>query len=121
MRQSTWLPVCNADDLIAGAGVCVLINQQQIALFFEPIKAQVYAVSNLDPMQHVESVSRGLMGGTADQTYVATPLLKHRYELSTGLSLDGGDRHLSCWLARISGAVVEVLYSPGSAPEASYG
>ena len=32
MRQSTWLPVCNADDLIAGAGVCVLIDQQQIAL-----------------------------------------------------------------------------------------
>ena len=121
MNQSAWLPVCSADDVVAGAGVCVLLGKQQIALFFEPTKAQVYAVSNLDPMQQVESVSRGLMGGVADQVYVATPLLKHRYELETGRSLDGGHLHLACWPVRILGQAVEVFSVPISLAEADHG
>ncbi|MCS5559596.1 MAG: nitrite reductase small subunit NirD [Oceanospirillaceae bacterium] len=121
MNQSTWLSVCTTDDLLAGGGVCVLIGKQQVALFLEPSKAQVFAVSNLDPMLHVESVSRGLMGGIDGQTYVATPLLKHRYELATGRSLDGGDQHLKCWPARILGQTVEVLSAPVCTTEAHHG
>jgi len=97
---------------VPGGGVCVLLGQQQVALFFETTNQQVYAVSNLDPIQQVESVSRGLMGGLADQVYVATPLLKHRYELATGQSLDGAEQYLCCWPARILHHSVEVLSEP---------
>ena len=121
MTQPAWLKVCNTDDLIADGGVCVLLGQQQIALFFESAKAQVYAVSNLDPVQGVECISRGLMGCVGSQVYVATPLLKHRYELATGQSLDDGDLPLACWQARILDQAVELYTAPVSLAEASHG
>ncbi|GAA4847830.1 nitrite reductase small subunit NirD [Kitasatospora terrestris] len=85
----TWTPVCDWDQLAPGRGVAVLLPDGQQAALFRDANDRVHAVSNRDPFTGAYVLSRGLIGSTADgRVYVASPLLKQRFDLVTGECLD---------------------------------
>jgi nitrite reductase (NADH) small subunit len=84
-----WVAVCELADLIPGRGVAVLLpDGHQVAVFLDRAGA-VYAVENRDPFTGAYVLSRGLLGSTrGDRAFVASPLLKQRFDLATGVCLD---------------------------------
>ncbi|WP_432095250.1 nitrite reductase (NAD(P)H) small subunit [Streptomyces sp. bgisy100] len=109
-----WLAVCDLAALTPGRGVAALLpDGRQVAVFLDRGGA-VYAIGNQDPFTGAYVLSRGLVGRTAgdgeaaaeeggDSTtegtdgpgavdgaraFVASPLLKQRFCLTTGRCLD---------------------------------
>ncbi len=88
--------VCKLNDIIPETGVCALVDGKQIAIF-RTNKNDLFALENYDPFSHANVLSRGLIGGTTitseegvDESvlYVASPIYKQRFNLSSGQCLD---------------------------------
>ncbi|MEV6791156.1 nitrite reductase small subunit NirD [Streptomyces sp. NPDC051320] len=83
-----WLPVCDRSELIPGRGVAALLpDGRQVALFLDR-GARPYAIGNRDPFSGAQVLSRGLIGTHEGRAFVASPLLKQRFDLATGACLD---------------------------------
>ncbi|MFP8904090.1 nitrite reductase small subunit NirD [Streptomyces atacamensis] len=83
-----WAAVCRLSDLVPGRGVAALLpDGRQIAVFRDRA-GRTYAVGNRDPFTGAYVLSRGLLGSTAGRAFVASPLLKQRFDLATGRCLD---------------------------------
>ena len=88
--------ICHVEDILPNTGVCAIFCGQQVAIFRLEVPAlnvnqevsQFYALSNYDPMSKAHVISRGLIGETRGQYYVASPIYKDRFNLETGESLD---------------------------------
>ena len=82
--------LCALDDLIAGAGVAVLVDDTQIALFYLPDAGDpgIYAIGNHDPMSDAPVLSRGIVGDVAGELVVASPIYKQHFSLTTGACLE---------------------------------
>jgi nitrite reductase (NADH) small subunit len=81
-----WVRVCRLDDLLPGLGVCALVEGRQVAIF--RVDERLFALSNFDPFTRANVLSRGLVGSKGERLYVASPLLKHRFDLESGECLD---------------------------------
>lgn len=108
----TWVPVCVLDDLVPDRGAAVLVGDHPVALFrLAPAGGdaeELHAVDHLDPVTGAPVIARGLVGSTADRTYVASPLHKQRYDLATGECLDDERLALRTWTTRVRHGVIEV-------------
>ncbi|MFI0709757.1 nitrite reductase small subunit NirD [Streptomyces inhibens] len=83
-----WLAVCAPGDLTPGRGVAALLpDGTQVALFIDR-GGRMYAIGNRDPFTGAQVLSRGLTGSAAGRPFVASPLLKQRFDLATGDCLD---------------------------------
>lgn len=81
--------ICSKTDLIENAGVCALVNGEQIAIFYVPqCKQQVFAISNWDPIGKANILSRGIIGDLNGVIVVASPLYKQHYDLASGKCLE---------------------------------
>ena len=84
-----WTPVCRLEDILPGGGRCALVGGRQVAVF--RVAGRVFALSNFDPFTRANVLSRGLTGSytvSAEERYkVASPLLKHAFDLETGACL----------------------------------
>ncbi len=81
--------ICNRSDLVANSGVCALIGEEQIALFYLPESEQkIFALSNWDPIGEANVMSRGILGSVDDRSVVASPLYKQHFCLKTGECLE---------------------------------
>lgn len=78
--------VCMLDDILPNAGVCALIEGQQIAIF--RVDDAVFAIDNLDPASGVNALSRGIVGDVRGELVVASPLYKQHYSLKTGRCIE---------------------------------
>jgi nitrite reductase (NADH) small subunit len=103
-----WTPVCKLSDILPGGGVCALVDGRQVAVF--RVAGQVYALSNFDPFTRANVLSRGLTGsytesgpgGQAQERYkVASPLLKHMFDLETGACLSDPTVSIPVYAVRI--------------------
>ena len=116
-RSLTWVPVCWADLLTPDRGVAVLVEGHPVAIFLLAATAStpraLHAVDHLDPATGAPVIARGLIGSLGDRPYVASPLHKQRYDLTTGECLDDPDLRLVTWPVRISGDRVEVEVASG--------
>ncbi|GAA2452249.1 nitrite reductase small subunit NirD [Streptomyces mauvecolor] len=84
-----WLEVCEAARLTPGRGVAALLPDGRQAAVFTDRRGRTYAIDNRDPFTGAYVLSRGLLGSTPEgRPYVASPLLKHRFDLETGACLD---------------------------------
>ncbi|WP_291429223.1 nitrite reductase small subunit NirD [Deinococcus sp.] len=103
-----WTRVCAVSDILPGTGVCALIDGQQVAVFH--VAGRVFALGNLDPFTGVGALSRGLTGSyTRDgqtRLKVASPLLKHTFDLETGESLDTPGVRVPVYATRTEGGDV---------------
>ncbi|MFB9885246.1 nitrite reductase small subunit NirD [Balneatrix alpica] len=108
MKQQ-WINVCSQQDLVEDAGVAALVQEQQIALFYLAETAQVFALSNQDPVTGANVISRGLIAEVKGRLAVAAPLLKQHYDLHSGQCLDKEELSLQVWPARLDNGQVQIL------------
>jgi nitrite reductase (NADH) small subunit len=83
-----WFTVCDLDRLTPGRGVGALLPDGRQAAIFLDRAGRVYAVDNTDPFTGAAVLSRGLLGSAQGRPFVASPLLKQRFDLETGRCLD---------------------------------
>jgi nitrite reductase (NADH) small subunit len=81
--------VCGYEELIPGRGVAVLLPDGGQAAVFRTLGGALHAVGNLDPATGAHVISRGLTGSRDGAATVASPLLKHVYQLASGRCVDG--------------------------------
>ncbi|WP_226342491.1 nitrite reductase (NAD(P)H) small subunit [Deinococcus sp. AJ005] len=101
--------MCGLADILPGLGVCALVEGRQIAVFH--VAGRVCAVGNRNPFTGADVISRGLTGsyrsGDAEERpKVASPLLKHTFDLATEQALDHADMTLPTYSARVEGGEV---------------
>ena len=101
-----WLTICQMSDLIENAGVCALVNGEQVAIFF--IHQKTYALSNFDPFGHANVLSRGVVGDLKGQMVVASPLYKQHFVLETGVCLEDENVILPVYASRIENGFVQI-------------
>lgn len=102
--EQTWTRVCALPDILPGTGVCALVRGEQVAVFH--VAGRVFALGNRDPFTGANVLSRGLTGSRGDTLKVASPLLKHAFDLETGLSLDDPAVMVPTYAVRVEGGDV---------------
>ncbi|MER6558756.1 nitrite reductase small subunit NirD [Streptomyces sp. NPDC001027] len=86
--EEEWFTVCDLSLLVPGRGVAALLpDARQVALFRDRA-GELYAVDNRDPFSGAAVLSRGLTGTDRGRPFVASPLLKQRFDLTSGECLD---------------------------------
>lgn len=83
-----WLAVCDRSVLIPGRGVAALLPDGRQAALFLDRTGRMYAIDNRDPFSGAAVLSRGLTGSHRGRPFVASPLLKQRFDLESGRCLD---------------------------------
>ena len=102
--QRAFTRVCALAEIPDQLGVCALVGDQQVAVF--RLGAAVYALGNRDPFTGANVISRGLTGSYGERLKVVSPLLKHGFDLETGLSLDQPEITLPIYPVHIEGGDV---------------
>ncbi|MEU9270165.1 nitrite reductase small subunit NirD [Streptomyces sp. NPDC048256] len=98
--EEQWFTVCDLSQLIPGRGVAALLpDGRQVALFRDRA-GEVYAVDNRDPFGGAAVLSRGLTGTHEGRTFVASPLLKQRFDLLSGECLDDDTVRIATYRVR---------------------
>ncbi|MFF4709928.1 nitrite reductase small subunit NirD [Streptomyces eurythermus] len=83
-----WFTVCDLSVLVPGRGVAALLPDGRQAALFRDRADRLYAVGNRDPFTGAAVLSRGLTGTHRGRPFVASPLLKQRFDLLSGACLD---------------------------------
>ncbi|MFF6999175.1 nitrite reductase small subunit NirD [Streptomyces sp. NPDC008313] len=83
-----WFTVCDLSVLTPGRGVAALLPDGRQAALFLDRAGRAYAIDNRDPFTGAAVLSRGLTGTHQGRPFVASPLLKQRFDLETGQCLD---------------------------------
>jgi nitrite reductase (NADH) small subunit len=97
-----WFRVCDLDLLTPGRGVAALLPDGTQVAVFRDRAGRVYAIANRDPFTGAYVLSRGLIGSAAGRPYVASPLLKQRFDLATGVCLDDDSVSVRAYAVRVS-------------------
>jgi NAD(P)H-dependent nitrite reductase small subunit len=87
--------VCSLADILDCAGVCALVDGEQVALM--RVGEEVFAVENYDPFSNANVMSRGLVGDLQGQLVVASPVYKQHFNLRTGRCLEDESVSLRLW------------------------
>jgi nitrite reductase (NADH) small subunit len=109
MATEHWTDICALDDIVPDTGVCALLGKRQVALFRVGSGAQVYALSNFDPISKAFVLARGIVGDRGGIPKVASPVFKQSFDLRTGQCLDETDVRVPCFEARVRDGRVELL------------
>lgn len=96
-------------DLLANAGVCALINDVQVAVFYLPDESpMLYAIHNWDPLGRANVLYRGIVGDIEGELVVASPLYKQHFSLQTGRCLEDPVIQVPVYEAQLEGDTVTV-------------
>lgn len=100
--DDSWFTVCDLNVLLPGRGVAALLpDGRQVALFRDRA-GELYAIDNRDPFGGAAVLSRGLTGTHEGRPFVASPLLKQRFDLLSGQCLDDETVRISTYQVRVS-------------------
>ncbi|MBQ1088101.1 nitrite reductase small subunit NirD [Streptomyces sp. B93] len=88
LGDDDWFTACDLNRLLPGRGVAVLLPDGRQAALFRDRRGELYAIDNRDPFGGAAVLSRGLIGTHEGRPFVASPLLKQRFDLRTGECLD---------------------------------
>ena len=83
-----WFTVCDLSTLLPGRGVAALLPDGRQAAIFRDRSGELFAIDNRDPFTGAAVLSRGLTGTHQGRPFVASPLLKQRFDLASGECLD---------------------------------
>ncbi|MFE7565983.1 nitrite reductase small subunit NirD [Streptomyces sp. NPDC057539] len=96
-----WFAVCDVSALTPGRGVAALLPDGRQAAVFLDRAGRPYAIGNRDPFSGAQVLSRGLTGTHDGRPFVASPLLKQRFDLITGRCLDDEEAAVRAYSARV--------------------
>jgi len=102
-----WVPVCDYADLTPERGVAALIDGAQIALF-RLADGSLRAVGNRDPFSGAYVLARGIVGSRGPSPTIASPMLKHVFDLDSGRSFDDATICLPTYPVRVADGRVQV-------------
>ena len=89
VKLNQWEQVCTTSDLVPNAGICALVNGEQVAIFYLPGETPaLYAIGNRDPIGGANVLSRGIVADIDGELTVASPLYKQHFSLVTGRCLE---------------------------------
>jgi len=106
--MTKWIDICATDDLQPNSGICALVENQQIAIFYLPKENAVYAINNYDPFGKVHVLSRGLLGDIKGEPMICSPLYKQHYSLLTGNCFEDESVKNKIYAVRIENNRVEI-------------
>lgn len=98
--------ICALKDLSVGVGVAALLpGEVQVAVFrlHAADGEQLYAVDNIDPYTGAGVLSRGIVGEVEGRPTIASPLLKQKFFLDDGASLQGDGHTIATYSVRLDG------------------
>ncbi len=104
----TFTPVCAIDDITPGTGVCALVGGRQVALFRPSVEHAVLAIDNMDPFAKANVLSRGLICEHDGELWVASPLKKQRFNLTSGQCMEDERFRVNAYPARVVEGVVNI-------------
>ncbi|MFJ1737627.1 nitrite reductase small subunit NirD [Streptomyces microflavus] len=96
-----WVTVCDRALLSPGRGAAVLLPDGGQAALFMDRSGAVRAIGNRDPFTGAYVLSRGLLGTADGRPFVASPLLKQRFDLATGVCLDDEEVSVPVYAVRV--------------------
>ncbi|MHC5905603.1 nitrite reductase small subunit NirD [Streptomyces sp. S6] len=97
----TWLTVCDLAALLPGRGVAALLPDGRQVALFQGRGGELYAIDNRDPFSGAGVLSRGLTGTHQGRPFVASPLLKQRFDLASGECLDDDGVRVATYEVRL--------------------
>ncbi|MCG9700754.1 nitrite reductase small subunit NirD [Vibrio natriegens] len=100
--------ICHINDIVPGTGVCALFNGQQVAVFRPTEAEDVLAISNTDPFFQSNVLSRGLICQHQGELWVASPLKKQRFNLTTGICMEDEGFSVKAYKTRVTNGDVEI-------------
>jgi len=106
--MSNWIDICPLEDLQPDSGVCALVEDKQVAIFYMPKDNAVFAVNNYDPFGKVHVLSRGLLGDIKGEPMIASPLYKQHFSLLTGQCFEDESISIPVYAVRIENNRVAV-------------
>ncbi len=107
IAEDIWTPVCQLQDLIDNAGICVLFNDCQVALF-RTSASDLYAIDNFDPFSKANVLSRGICGDLQGQPVVASPIYKQHFNLQTGQCIEDESVSVPVYAVRVVDDAVQL-------------
>ena len=106
--MTQWIDICSVDDLQADSGVCALVEDTQVAIFYMPKENSLYAVNNYDPFSKVHVLSRGLIGDIKGEAMVSSPVYKQHFNLKTGQCFEDETVSIETYSVRNENGRIEV-------------
>ncbi|MES5821269.1 nitrite reductase small subunit NirD [Streptomyces sp. RG80] len=100
--DDSWFTVCDLNVLLPGRGVAALLPDGRQAAIFRDRAGELYAIDNRDPFGGAAVLSRGLTGTHQGRPFVASPLLKQRFDLLSGQCLDDETVRIPTYQVRVS-------------------
>ncbi|GHF72733.1 nitrite reductase small subunit NirD [Streptomyces thermodiastaticus] len=97
-----WFTVCGLGSLLPGRGVAALLPDGRQAAVFRDRAGRLYALDNRDPFTGAAVLSRGLTGTHRGRPFVASPLLKQRFDLISGQCLDDQTVRVTAYQVRVA-------------------
>ncbi|MEU6687337.1 nitrite reductase small subunit NirD [Streptomyces sp. NPDC046832] len=95
-----WFTVCDLSALLPGRGVAALLPDGRQAAVFRDRSGDLFAIDNRDPFTGAAVLSRGLTGTHQGRPFVASPLLKQRFDLTSGQCLDDESVRVTAYKVR---------------------
>ncbi|MEE9396391.1 MAG: nitrite reductase small subunit NirD [Methylococcales bacterium] len=110
--SNKWVDVCGVADLQPNSGICVLVEDRQVAIFFLAKENIVYAIQNYDPIGKANVLSRGVIGDIKGEPVVASPLFKEHFNIVTGRCLEDESIQIESYSVRMINGRVQVGIVP---------
>jgi nitrite reductase (NADH) small subunit len=106
---NTWMPVCSVDDIVPNTGICALVEDRHVAIFYvQDAEDGLFAIDNVDPNVKASVLSRGLVGNLGERIVVASPIYKHHFDLRTGECLEAPEHSVAAYPVRVENGAVLV-------------
>jgi len=105
-----WMAACRVEDVPGDGGACVLLEGEQIAIFYFSRRDEWYATENRCPHKQQMVLSRGMTGsaGPACEPKVACPFHKKTFSLRSGECLSGEDYRIRTYPVKVKNGRVYV-------------
>ncbi len=108
-KDIKWKKACKTENVPENGGACVLLEEEQVAVFNFTSKNEWYATQNLCPHKMQMILSRGIIGTTQEEPKVACPFHKKTFSLKSGECLSGDDYSIKVYPIKIEDGFVYVL------------
>ncbi len=107
-REGQWVDVCAVEELPPNSGVCALVADSQVAVFYLTKDKTIYAVDNYDPFSKANVLSRGIIGDVKGEVVVASPIYKQHFSLKSGQCLEDASVRIATYPVRVVGDRVQL-------------